>query len=56
MNTIIYLVVLACINRECVPLVQEIPTMEMCESIGKTLKRMGGDTRGLQWTCIEGAR
>ncbi|MGD9769477.1 MAG: hypothetical protein AB7U62_17720 [Pseudolabrys sp.] len=56
-STAIYLVVVAwppSAGGTHAIVVQEMPTMQLCESIGE---QIAGAARGrIDWTCIEGAR
>jgi hypothetical protein len=51
MSTAIFLVVVCVTCASPSIVVQQIPTMELCESIGEAIAAR----RKVEWTCIEGA-
>ena len=54
MNTIIFLIVVSMGAREAHNIsITEMPNMEMCTSIGKSIATM---TKYVKWNCIEGPR
>lgn len=57
MDTIIVLIVVAFTSTAGGPpaiVVQEMPTMRVCESVGESIADFASGR--VQWTCIEGAR
>ena len=50
MNTIVFLILI--IGGRDVA-IYEMPNMQMCESLGKSIPKM---VRQIKWNCIEGVR
>lgn len=54
MTTIIFLIIVTTGYREAGIVVHEMPSLQMCESVGKSI---AGMTRfSVKWNCIEGVR